>query len=80
MESTSTVHEGSELLLGNFTLHAESIPAADTSLYKITAEEVAFFKTQIGLDDDEELKRHILGVQAKAYKASHYDGTSSPVI
>ncbi|KAG1747269.1 uncharacterized protein EDB91DRAFT_1036017, partial [Suillus paluster] len=48
----------------------------DTSLYSLSAEQAAFFKTQIGIDDDEDLKRHILEVQAKAYIANHSQRTS----
>jgi thermostable 8-oxoguanine DNA glycosylase len=47
------------------------IVAVDTSLYSLSSKEAAFFKAQIGFDDDEDLKRHILEVQAKAYEASH---------
>ncbi|OAX33151.1 hypothetical protein K503DRAFT_869731 [Rhizopogon vinicolor AM-OR11-026] len=55
------------MLIGDVPL---SIPAVDTSLYNLTSDEAAFFKTQIGIDDDEELKKHILEVQTKAYEAS----------
>ncbi|KAG2146168.1 uncharacterized protein EDB93DRAFT_490348 [Suillus bovinus] len=49
-----------------------SLPTVDTSLYDLSSEEAAFFKAQIGIDDDEDLKRHILEVQAKAYKIAPY--------
>ena len=65
-----TVHEDSTLLLRDVALPA-STPTVDTSTYSLSSEEAAFFKAQIGIDDDEDLKRHILEVQAKAYKASH---------
>jgi hypothetical protein len=42
--------------------------ALDESLYSLTAEESAFFKSQTGIEDDDELKEHILAIQAKAYK------------
>jgi hypothetical protein len=57
--------------LADVAFQTASIPAVDTSLYSLSSEEAAFFKAQIGIGDDEDLKRHILEVQAKAYKASH---------
>lgn len=68
----ATIHDDSITLLGDVTFQTASIPAADTSLYGLTSEEAAFFKAQIGIDDDEDLKRHILEVQAKAYKIAPY--------
>ena len=49
----------------------------DERFYYLTDEESTFFKQQTGIQDDEELKAHILGVQAEAYKvcrARHDDG------
>lgn len=68
----AAIHDGSmtPTLLGDVTF--QTIPAVDASLYKLTSEEAAFFKAQIGIDDDEDLKRHILEVQAKAYKIAPY--------
>lgn len=39
----------------------------DPTLYNPTAEEVAFFKSQTGIESDEELKEHILTVQKEAW-------------
>ena len=39
----------------------------DTSLYAPDEEEKAFMKTTTGIQDDEELKAHILGIQTKAF-------------
>ncbi|KAG1750826.1 hypothetical protein EDB19DRAFT_1825069 [Suillus lakei] len=64
----AAIHDDSTKLLGDVTF--QSIPTVDTSLYSLSSEEAAFFKAQIGIDDDENLKRHILEVQAKAYKAN----------
>ncbi|KAG2036427.1 hypothetical protein BDR03DRAFT_866237 [Suillus americanus] len=44
----------------------------DTSLYGLSSEEAAFFRAQIGIDDDEDLRKHILEVQAKAWKIAPY--------
>lgn len=62
-----------EILLSDITFQIAAMPmvAADTSLYSLSSKEAAFFKAQIGINDDEDLKRHILKVQAKAYEASH---------
>ena len=42
--------------------------ALDERLYDLTDEERSFFKQQTGIQDDDELKAHILQVQAEAYK------------
>jgi hypothetical protein len=42
------------------------------SLYKLDADEKAFFKEQTGIVDDEELKRHIIRVQREAYAVFPY--------
>ncbi|TFK50836.1 hypothetical protein OE88DRAFT_1659936 [Heliocybe sulcata] len=44
----------------------------DPTLYVLDDEESAFFKSHIGIADDEELKKHILAVQEKAYKVYPY--------
>ncbi|OJA12417.1 hypothetical protein AZE42_03401 [Rhizopogon vesiculosus] len=59
---TTTAHDDSKLLLGDINFSIASIPAVDASLYSLTSEEAAFFKTQIGIDDDDELKRHVMEV------------------
>lgn len=38
--------------------------------YKLSPGQTAFFKSQTGIDDDEALKNHILGVQERAYKVT----------
>jgi hypothetical protein len=45
-----------------------NIPALDERLYDLTDEERFFLKQQTGIQDDDELKAHILQVQAEAYK------------
>jgi hypothetical protein len=42
--------------------------ALDESLYNLPEEERSFFKQQTGIPDDDELKAHILRVQAEAYE------------
>ncbi len=40
------------------------------NLYKLDEEGLAFMKTQTGIEDEEELKNHIIAVQAEAYEVS----------
>jgi len=46
--------------------------ALGKSLYNLADEERAFFKQQTGIQGDDELKAHILQVQAEAYKVHPY--------
>ncbi len=48
-------------------------PPLDPSFYKLDDDEATFFKAMTGIQDAQELKRHILGVQAKAYEARILD-------
>jgi hypothetical protein len=43
-------------------------PKLDPDFYNLQPQEVAFFKQQTGIDDDELLKQHIIQVQVKAYE------------
>ena len=45
----------------------------DESLYVLPEEERTFFKQQTGISDDDELKAHILRVQAEAYKVCTWE-------
>ena len=44
----------------------------DERLYDPTDEERSFFKQQTGIQDDDELKAHIVQVQAEAYKVGNH--------
>lgn len=44
----------------------------DPSLYKLEEDEATFFKQATGIPDDEELKQHILRVQADAYEVHFF--------
>ncbi|OAX31099.1 hypothetical protein K503DRAFT_645273, partial [Rhizopogon vinicolor AM-OR11-026] len=44
----------------------------DESQYNPNSQDVAFMKKLTGIEDDAALKRHILNVQAKAYKIAPY--------
>ena len=39
----------------------------DDSLYKMEEQALEFFRAQTGIEDADELKRHVLAVQAEAY-------------
>ncbi|KAH7890656.1 hypothetical protein F5I97DRAFT_1923159 [Phlebopus sp. FC_14] len=60
----------STVLLGDVPL--KTVPVLQEQYYRITPEQAAFFKERTGITDDEELKRHILAVQAEAYKVAPY--------
>ena len=54
----------------NITGHPPNMqktPPLDPSLYTLGTESLAFFKSTTGIHDDDELKAHILNVQAQAY-------------
>ena len=52
--------------------------ALDERFYDLTDEERAFLKQQTGIQDDEELKTHILQVQAEAYKVCRLVSSAKP--
>lgn len=45
----------------------------DPDFYRPTEAEVAFFKCQTGIDDDEELKEHIVKIQHEAWDVRSED-------
>ncbi|KAH9910455.1 uncharacterized protein B0H18DRAFT_895535 [Fomitopsis serialis] len=47
-------------------------PALYEKLYYLQPEELAFFRAQTGIKDEQELKRHIMSVQAEALKVTPY--------
>ncbi|TFY61381.1 hypothetical protein EVG20_g7081 [Dentipellis fragilis] len=51
---------------------AGDVEPLNSSLYKLGDEEKAFFKATTGISGDEQLKRHILAAQAKAYAIRPY--------
>ena len=44
--------------------------ALDPSALKLGPEEIAFFEAQTGITDEEELRKHIIDVQAEAFAVS----------
>ena len=51
--------------------------ALDERLYDLSDEESSFFKQQTGIQDDDELKAHIIQVQASAYKVCNREARQS---
>jgi hypothetical protein len=51
--------------------------ALDERLYDLSDEESSFFKQQTGIQDDDELKAHIIQVQAEAYKVCNREARQS---
>ncbi|KAG1776320.1 hypothetical protein EV702DRAFT_971506 [Suillus placidus] len=49
-----------------------TFPPLDENLYDLRPKDAAFYKELTGIEDDAALKRHILDVQAKAYKVAPY--------
>ncbi|KAH9065637.1 hypothetical protein EDB87DRAFT_1672338 [Lactarius vividus] len=50
----------------------QSVLPLDEGLYMLDSAEIAFLKQQIGIDDDDELKTHLLSIQAEAYEVYPY--------
>jgi len=44
----------------------------DESLFTPDPAELAFFKSQTGIDDEQALKDHIISIQRKAYEIYNY--------
>ncbi|KAL5521597.1 hypothetical protein ACEPAF_2345 [Sanghuangporus sanghuang] len=44
----------------------------DPSLYKLSREEIDFMKGQTGIEDEEELKQHVISVQKEAWDVVNY--------
>ncbi|KAF8890822.1 hypothetical protein CPB84DRAFT_1749022 [Gymnopilus junonius] len=47
-------------------------PKLDPNIYQLHGDLLLFFKEQTGIQDEDELKQHVLGVQAKAYEIFGY--------
>ena len=47
--------------------HRRSVLPLDEGLYKLDS---VFFKQQTGIDDNDELKTHLLSIQAEAYNVT----------
>jgi len=47
-------------------------PPLDESLYSPDSEELAFYKSETGIADKEQLKKHIITAQTKTYEVRVY--------
>jgi hypothetical protein len=54
------------------SIHLTPEPVLDDRHYNPDERELAFFKSQTGIEDEEDLKRHILAVQVAAYAIFPY--------
>lgn len=56
--------------------------ALDASYYNLDEQELGFFKSQTGIQDENELKQHIIKVQADAYevRSLSYLGLRLPTV
>ncbi len=62
------MHSEVILQLSHRTTMGDSPKPLDESLYsRLDTEDISFLKSQTGINDDEELKRHVLKVQADIY-------------
>ena len=50
--------------------HHQPVLPLDESLYRLDDAGLAFFKQQTGIDDSDELKAHLLSIQAEAYEVA----------
>ena len=69
----TVIHHLSAAMTRTVPLAVHSPPPLDESLYALDEDELAFFKSQTGIDDEGELKKHILTIQAKAYEVKWID-------
>ena len=50
--------------------HRQPVLPLDEGLYNLDDTEITFFKQQTGIDDSDELKAHLLSIQAEAYEVT----------
>ncbi|KAF8836501.1 hypothetical protein BDN67DRAFT_974083 [Paxillus ammoniavirescens] len=72
--TTTRAAPSNNISLGDASVTPDKVLTLQEQFYKITPEQSEFFKQQTGITDDDELKRHILAVQAAAYKVAPYPG------
>ena len=67
----ATTH-GSTLIHRSMTsdAHRQPVLPLDEGLYRLDDTEITFFKQQTGIDDSDELKAHLLSIQAEAYEVT----------
>lgn len=57
-------------------LHAAIAAPLDDKLYRLDADEIAFYKAKTGIHDEAALKEHVVKVQQDAYQVSIVVGFS----
>jgi hypothetical protein len=50
--------------------HQQPVLPLDETLYKLNDAEITFFKQQTSIDDGDELKAHLLSIQAEAHEVT----------
>ncbi|KAG8219103.1 hypothetical protein J3R82DRAFT_4868 [Butyriboletus roseoflavus] len=69
MDNQLTSDQPRSIKTGDVILTATKSDTSPLSAsYKLSPKQSEFFKTQIGIEDDEALKKHIMEVQERAYK------------
>ncbi|KAI0935866.1 hypothetical protein AcV5_004166 [Taiwanofungus camphoratus] len=58
---------------GKHSVYMPQIVPLDDKFYALDAEELAFYKAQTGIHDEDALKQHIMRVQADAYQVHPYN-------
>jgi len=64
----------------NKSIYVREVPVLDPSLYYLSEAEAAFFKAATRINNDEELKTHILMAQERAYKVRFISVSLPPVL
>ncbi|KAH7929864.1 hypothetical protein BV22DRAFT_101783 [Leucogyrophana mollusca] len=72
LNNTASDNQPSNLVAVNAIMSNNPPPPLDDRLYELKPAAAAVFRSQTGIDDDDVLKKHILVVQAKAYKIFPY--------
>lgn len=57
---------------GDTPVYLDKVKPLDPNLFSLSEEAATFFKASTGINDDEELKKHILITQEMAYRVAPY--------
>ena len=56
--------------MGEPSQKLDSINSLNESLYQLTGTDLEFYRRETGIDDEEQLKQHVLRMQKKAFEVS----------
>ena len=56
--------------MGESSQKLDSINSLNESLYQLTGTDLEFYRRETGIDDEEQLKQHVLRMQKKAFEVS----------